>query len=404
MKIKEFSKYFTRQIVLILLILLAIVLSLLESGIFIYIPLAITLIILASSLKNKSEKEVPTTMDEPQADGSSMGDIEAEAWMHTATTLDAVFNDLDNDLNQATDVIKSATDSIAGSLTGLDEASTSQQTVLGEMVSELVNLTESNNEKHEEQTKGIDNSAEESGVIIEGFINTIESIQNETKHMSHDFISITEQAQTISISLKSVNEITSQTNLLALNAAIEAARAGEAGRGFAVVADEVRHLSQKTEQFNKQISEDTRKIIDAIKTVSARVDTISKYDLETAHESRKRVDDIWSSITNLNLSVVNKTNTVSEISSGISKHVQTGVISLQFEDIVNQLITHIRDRIYTIKNLSMQLTSCIDTIDDHNAFRAMVGKLQEQSKAAMETIGESSLKQQNIDTGSVDLF
>jgi methyl-accepting chemotaxis protein len=403
MKTQGLFKYFTHQIVPIFLVVLAMGFSLLGQSIFVCVLLAVTLIILIFSFKKKSEKEI-IPFDESQADSSSIGEIEAEAWMQTATTLDAVFNDLDDDLDQATDVIKSATNAIAGSLTGLEEASSSQQDVLGEMVSELVSVTQSSSEKHNEQTKGISNSAQESGAIIEGFINTIESIQNETKHMSHDFISITEQAHTISASLKSVNEITSQTNLLALNAAIEAARAGEAGRGFAVVADEVRHLSQKTEQFNKQISEDTRKIIDAIKNVSTHVDIISKHDLETAHDSQKRVNDIWDSISNLNLSVVNKTNTVSEISTGISKHVQTGVISLQFEDIVSQLIAHIRDRIYTIKNLSMQLTSCINTIDDHNAFRAMVGKLQEQSKAAMETIGESSIKQQNIDTGSVDLF
>ncbi|HIF51302.1 MAG TPA: hypothetical protein EYQ42_07255 [Thiotrichaceae bacterium] len=222
--------------------------------------------------------------------------------------------------------------------------------------------------------------------------------------MSSDFVTITDQAKTISTSLKSVNEITSQTNLLALNAAIEAARAGEAGRGFAVVADEVRHLSQKTELFNKQISEDTRKIIEAIENVSKRVNIISKYDLETAHESRQRIDEIWASMSNLNLSVVDKTHVISDISNGISEHVQTGVISLQFEDITSQLIAHIRNRIYTIKKLSIQLTSCISSLDDHQTLNTMLGQLQEESDAAMQTLGESSIKQQNIDTGSVDLF
>lgn len=207
---------------LMLLVIIAMGLSLLDQSSFACVPLAITLIILASSIKKNSENEMSFSQEQSQTDATYMEDIDAEAWMHTATTLD-------NDLNQAGDVIKSATNAIAGSLTGLEEASSSQQAVLGEMVSELLNVTQSNNE---EQTKGIDNSAQENGTIIEGFINTIESIRTETRHMSSDFVSITEQAKTISDSLKSVDEIISQTNLLALNAAIEAARAGELAEGL----------------------------------------------------------------------------------------------------------------------------------------------------------------------------
>uniref|UniRef100_UPI0026C17017 methyl-accepting chemotaxis protein n=1 Tax=Pseudomonas sp. IB20 TaxID=1702250 RepID=UPI0026C17017 len=113
--------------------------------------------------------------------------------------------------------------------------------------------------RHAEQASNAateaDQQASAGDHVVAEAIAHIEHLAQEMTHSSQAMQGLRQESQKIGSVLEVIKSVSEQTNLLALNAAIEAARAGEAGRGFAVVADEVRSLAQRTQQSAEEIEE-----------------------------------------------------------------------------------------------------------------------------------------------------
>ncbi len=178
--------------------------------------------------------------------------------------------------DRSADVSHIARQLAAGANT-LAEGATSQASSLEKTSSaleQMASMTRQNADNASQTQKTSNNSL---GLISGG----AETVKGVTLAMGE----ISQSSEKISQIIKTIEGIAFQTNLLALNAAVEAARAGEAGKGFAVVADEVRHLAMRSSQAAKETSDLIQGTVDRIRLGSDQVNQLSESFLNIERES-----------------------------------------------------------------------------------------------------------------------
>ncbi len=244
------------------------------------------------------------------------------------------------EVNGASQRVASASEQLAGSSGQLAEVSEQQSNAVSGSAAAIEELTvaiaavsDTAHDVHTQALESVEQTAEGSRKVsqLAGEIARIQENMIEIARTVDEFVKST---QAITGMTQEVRDIADQTNLLALNAAIEAARAGEAGRGFAVVADEVRKLAEKSSKSASEIDAVTRSIM----SQSSAVQTAIEAGERSIDTSTALAGDVEAVLGHSRDTVERSANGVTEISDSVSEQkVASTDIAQRMERIANMV-------------------------------------------------------------------
>lgn len=309
------------------------------------------------------------------------------------------FDGANRDLLQVQALIGDAIDKLMSSFAGMHQLIEEQREVAREVTST------SDMDQDDVMSAQLNETAE----TLKSLVGSIISNSKAGVELVEKMEAVSEQVAGILDVVGEIDAISKQTNLLSLNAAIEAARAGESGRGFAVVADEVRKLSDRAGHFSSQIRNNINQVQSAVAETEVYISRMASLDMHFALESKSKLDNSLSRVQALNHKMSEVVLKQGEISIRVDQVVGSAVTSLQFQDIVGQLLGHSRLRLDSLQEAWQHIESMAKREQSgvpvsQSDIDMVSGQIAQLFVRAEQVSARNPVRQDKMDSQEIELF
>jgi methyl-accepting chemotaxis protein len=325
------------------------------------------LVVLRKNIDQLAEGNADLTVRIDSSDKDEVGDIAKSVdhfilYLHklmvsvsdSSVMISSSLSEVERQTQTTNDIITSHSSETEQAVTAMEEMSTTAN-VVASNASEAATATQQMNNSVSQSKLTVVKASDNVQILLEDVEQTVGNIEN-----------MAQNTQQISAVLTVIGAIAEQTNLLALNAAIEAARAGEQGRGFAVVADEVRALAARTQNSTSEISSMLNNLNTGVNSVVEAMDKTKQRCITTAEDTQE---------VNLSLdSMVTDIGTISELTVQIATAAeQQSTVSAE----VTRNMTKIQSIVVELADNAQQTGTTTQELSSMNTgLKEVVGKFK----------------------------
>jgi methyl-accepting chemotaxis protein len=316
----------------------------LVSSLILSIASIVTIILISASIVLLITRNLNTMLESLKDIASGEGDLTKRIVQNSTDEI----GDLIHWFNQFMDKLHSSISTVMKSIDPLTKVSND----LGDMTTKTAQITDEQSRATDEVTRSVDemfrsvqnvavnassaaNAAKEADdeakagrIVVTQSVESINDLASEVERAANVIKKLEADTENVGTILDVIKGIAEQTNLLALNAAIEAARAGEQGRGFAVVADEVRTLASRTQDSTQEI----QRVIEELQTAARSAAEVMSHSQDQAKLSVEQaaktdsslatITEKVASITTMNMEIASATGEQEKVSNSIKRNVE----------------------------------------------------------------------------------